>query len=99
MLTHWFFPAHNPVQEDNIGVPELRHNGSLLEELHFVLLGTIFVECLQGNPYYLTTFCVPCAFLYTPKLSRPKMTCDSLNYQPIATEIKLMPEIHFFLLN
>ena len=88
LLTHWFFLAHYPVQEDNIGVPELCHDGSLLEELHFILLCSVLVECLQGS-LYLTAFSAPCAFFYTSKLTRPKMAYDSVKIKHIDRKLEI----------
>ena len=62
----------NSVQRDNIGVPELCHDGCFLEEFDFIHLTHALLEKLHSN------WNVPCPIfpqssLYGAKLSRSQM--------------------------
>ena len=67
--------ASNSKQIDDIGMSELGHEGSFLEEFYFVL-GTTFVECLQSN-FNIFRPILPRPSFDPTKTTRPKVTYHS----------------------
>ena len=71
-------------QLHHVGVPELAHDGRLLEELDLILLcRLIFVENLQCNLTRLQT-ALPLSSVHCSKLTTPNFVCP-----PVHAEFKL----------
>ena len=49
MLPYWFPDCYSSQQSDDVGMPELAHDDSFLEELDLVFFGSILLEDFNGN--------------------------------------------------
>ena len=78
--THRLSSNNHSIQHDDIGVSELSHDGSFLEELDFVFLWC-FGETLQCHIHWSSSLSLPHSLLHTAKLTRPKMASDSTTLQ------------------
>ena len=54
ILSYWVSDSDDSMQEDDIGVPELAHDGRLLQEPHLVALQGALFEALDGHHYCFT---------------------------------------------
>ena len=68
-MTHRLFLVSDAIQRDNVGMPELCHNGRLLKEFDFVSTFDIFlVERLHSHIYRFVAI-YPYPLLYLTKIA------------------------------
>ena len=78
-LTHWFTFTDNAIQQYNIRVSELSHDGHFLEELQLTIISSTVVKSLKGN-MYVTVFDSQNTLFNSSKLTGSKIPTYSMKY-------------------
>ena len=80
-FTHWFLPASDTIESDNVRMSELSHDGSFLEELDLILItNNLFVQRFHCHVYFLVSV-YPHSMFDLAKIARSKMPSNSVCYK------------------